>query len=284
MKVEQAIGLGLAIRQGLIAGRLYNPTYSFFGNKSFPPPPDKTMAEIHGGTYGMLLNNNIRIPSNIIALNPLNMAPTIAGFKYFGQNPAFRVSMDMPFAKPIGSFTSAISGCASNIFSMLNNILLMAKQGISLLSAVAVMLTGKFITDIATPLFGFLSSTIGTLGIILSAAGVLFLPSYAVSSVNGLTDSIGGYSNYYINLTDKNSLVPFVSSLSSIYSTTSDGNSYTNSPFNTDLVSQAAVLASEVRMSLNLTSPIDYQISNEERAPVLQNLYGSLERSYELIP
>lgn len=232
--------LSILNRQKLISGKAFNPSHGFFGNFGNVVPSERELAEVYGGTFAQL-QNGARLATNVIAQNPINNVPTIAGYKYFGQSPNFKVAMDMPFAKKVGVFNSPINGSGAGSFSILNNPLL--KGDIPLVHAIGILTTGSQLTSGSSLLssVGNITSTVGTA---LSGLNI-FTPTDAISSfTDAVTDTIGGSASSLIRLTDPDVLIPFMSSLSLAYAGAA------RPPFSNDTVSKGVAIALSVNNAL----------------------------------
>ena len=234
-------GLSLLNRTRLVSGAAFNPKNSFFGNVGNFTPPEKTPDQVYGGTYAQVLSGS-RLATNVIAQNPMNNNPTIAGLKYFGQSPAFKVALDMPFAKPVGVFKALESGAGSCGFSILTNPLL---QGdIPLASAMGILITGsELLSD--SPILGAVSGIVNNIGNALPSS--IFTVTDAIGSfTNQVTDIIGGQASSLIRLTDSNVLIPFMGAAATAFA----GSGAT--PFGLEKLSIGISLAFEVKKALKL--------------------------------
>jgi hypothetical protein len=61
-----------------------------------------------------------RIPMNKLTRNPVLVAPTVAGMRFFGQLPGFKAATDMIHSKPIAIFASMAGGAAAGMYHMKN--------------------------------------------------------------------------------------------------------------------------------------------------------------------
>ena len=240
MQITANSPLSILNRQKLISGQAYNPSHGFFGNAGNEVPSERTAAEVYGGTFAQL-QNGVRLATNVIAQNPINNAPTIAGYKYFGQSPNFKVAMDMPFAKRVGVFHSPVNGAGAGSFSIFNNPAL--KGDIPLAHAIGILTTGSQLTS-GSSLLSSVGSITSIVGTALTGLNI-FTPTNATNSyVDAVTSTIGGSASSLIRLTDPDVLIPFMSSLSLAYAGAA------RPPFSNDTVSKGVALALTVSSAL----------------------------------
>lgn len=241
MQINTNSPLNILNRQRLISGRAYNPSHGFFGNYSDELPTDRTNAEVYGGTYAFLQNGS-RLATNVITQNPINNPPTIAGYKYFGQSPNYKVAMDMPYARPVGVFYSPINGAGAGSFGIINNPVF--RNDLPLAHAIGILMTGSQLSS-GSSLLSSVGNIVNSVGTTLSAIGNIFIPTNAVNSyTDAVTSTIGGSASSLIRLTDPDVLIPFMGALSYAYAGAA------RSPFSNDTISKGVALAYTVNRSL----------------------------------
>ena len=151
----------------------------------------ENIANTYGGSFPSVTGGE-RIALNVLSKNPLMTRPTVAGLRYFGQNPISKVCMDQPLARRMGQFPTPQHGSGMNFYDFNINPNFRGAQNVSALTGT--LLYGSQFKNVsgATALIsGSLSSiVVGAITNLLSDS----LPASLQSAIPGLSSIVGALS------------------------------------------------------------------------------------------
>lgn len=219
-----------------IIGNVVRTDYAFFNNiPGVSSPENKSDVEQIGGTAQELTKGS-KPPIVKVTNNPTLQRPTVAGMKYFGQSPVFKMAVDQLINRAVGIFPTGSHGSGSNAFHFTSSGLFGGTQNLT--SIMAQVVGG---TNAAGSMTSLLTNAFTALAKGQDPTTFLTdnLTKYVYNATTQVSSLLGANALSTIDLTKPDEVVQLIYGVSSFFGGSSGG-------FDTTTISKGVTYATDV--------------------------------------